>query len=253
MTYTCKGTARHLAVPHTHESAIEAKICYGLVPSYVTPPPPPPVVKPFTFGSRYAPEGPLSRAQYNYISDLKGDLAHAKTLSYRQASNYINELKGGSRVEPTTTDPRLDMLDGLMELVNDGYYATRLEDGAAITFMRVSKPNRGKYKDTTKIQTVHGSGMGGVRLEEAAVQWRPGRWSIRKPFIIDELLILCADTFSAAMLYSEHIGRCCRCNAELTDDRSRWYGIGPECEKYWGWVIDLVHEKKGAWRGQHSS
>lgn len=251
---------------HQHALTSEARECWGLrgpatapsgpvvAPSTASAPPAPaPCAVPATaptakvvFGSRHNPDGPLSEPQYKYISDLKGDLTYALTLSYTEASAYITTLKGGSMTSPapaekSARDRKLEMVAALMASVDSGYYAVREEEGAAVFFMRVSKPTKGKYIGSIKIQKVIGSGVG-TRLEEAAVYWPSGQWSIYSNIIIEKLMLLVADTRSALLLYGKEIGRCCRCNAELTDSRSRHYSIGPECEKHWPHILYAVDE-----------
>jgi hypothetical protein len=277
MSYICHGTLQHLSVPHQHDLVEEAKRCYGLVPVYATAPAKPvveswqqrsrlPDGRYHTFGRKDHPGGPLSKPQYDFIigSYLKGDPELALTLSYSEASAYIVKLKTGTRrpMEPAELteeqkheQAKLAMLKPLLDTVKDGYYATRIEEGAPITFLRLARPKKGKYDGATKVQTVHGSGYGSqTRLELAATCWPSGRWTFEhgKAFVKDELFLLCADSFGCQMLYAEKIGKCCRCNAALTDPRSRWNGIGPECEEYWPHILAMVAESKGVWAGQNS-
>lgn len=53
------------------------------------------------------------------------------------------------------------------------------------------------------------------------------------------------DQRGAAARYGQELGRCCRCSKALTDERSRWYGIGPECEKYWPEIVYESDELRG--------
>jgi hypothetical protein len=53
------------------------------------------------------------------------------------------------------------------------------------------------------------------------------------------------DPNGCALSYAEVLGHCCKCGKELTDPRSRWYGIGPDCEKRNANHIRLVDESKG--------
>lgn len=252
--FTCEGTRQSMPIPHSHDLAIEGRRCYGLAPVLYGSPSRPP----FRFGSRSNPNGPLSEAQYNLVKRLNGNTEHARTLTYAQCSAYITSLYPDRRQDrmEDKKDGRLDMLVGFLDLVRDGYYATRKEEGAPITFMRLTRPTRGKLIGCTKVQTVHGSGYGAsTRLDEACIYYpNTKRWQFKigKQFVIDELLLLCADPFNAAMLYAQEIGKCCRCNAVLTDPRSRWNGIGPECEQHWPWILAMVAETKGVWSGQNS-
>jgi hypothetical protein len=263
--YTCHGTSAGLADPHQHDLVEEAYYCYGLKTRYVAPPPPPPAPV-FKFGSKHNPDGPLSPAQYKYVGDLGGDQHHAKTLTYSGCSRYISELiakKGQSKatVTPTpvvnnTPDPRLKMLEGLLPVVPEGYYAVAPNPDRAndFTFIRYSRPTKGRFNRTWKFQRVIGTPGGRPRIEEYAVRWPSGQWSYyggsyidRAERCITELMLIVADHQTAALNYAAHLGRCSRCNAVLTDERSRWYGIGPECEKHWPSHMANVEAQKGPW------
>ena len=182
--------------------------------------------------------------QIDYVKILGGDAVHAAKLTKLDCSKYIDELKakGGGRTVHET-DPRLAMIVGLIDQIPHGYFAVQKESGAAIDFIRISRPKPGaktRFAGSTKFQTQHGP-----RLEVAGVLWPSGQFSIYDHRLPELLLQVVADYRSCAMLYAEKIGQCMRCNAELTDDRSRFYGIGPECENYWTWAIEAVAERKG--------
>lgn len=132
-------------------------------------------------------------------------------------------------------------LDLLLNL-KDGYYAARLDDTTPFKFFRVSRPKSGRYKDTIKVQTQHGP-----RLEVMLVVWPDSRVSLYDSRGQDELIVVCIDQLGTGMNYAEELKRCSRCTAELTDARSRWYGIGPECEKHRPEQISLVDDIKGAY------
>lgn len=65
----------------------------------------------------------------------------------------------------------------------------------------------------------------------------------------DEMSMILAsvlvDQRGAAARYGQKLGKCCRCNKSLTDERSRWYGIGPECEKHWPEIVYESDETRG--------
>lgn len=125
----------------------------------------------------------------------------------------------------------------LLEMVPHGYYATQLEEDADVTFLRVKKPTMWDERKGIKliVQTQHGE-----RLEDAFVVYNDGRVDVLKVSVEEAINLLISDQYGAARRYAKLISRCCRCNKELTDDRSRKYGIGPECEKHMRWMIDLV-------------
>lgn len=231
---TNKGTT------HTHETVMDSKICYGIIL------PPPPTVRPHEIhSSRYG----ITVRQLNYIVNiLGGDEAAAKGMDRLTASKYIDTLKRGVKpvtAEPWTppapvkrpTDPRLDLLSGIISMIPDGYFATQAEDGAKVNFVRLSHPRRNKYAGGLKIQTQHAE-----RLETEAVLWPSGSWSIYRSSIVDILMLLVVDHRTAALRYGRESKRCTRCNTSLTDGPSLHYGIGPVCDKEWPWVIDMVDE-----------
>ena len=59
------------------------------------------------------------------------------------------------------------------------------------------------------------------------------------------LATIVTDQRGAASRYGQMLGHCCRCGKALTDERSRWYGIGPECEKHWPEIIYGSDELRG--------
>jgi hypothetical protein len=209
---------------------------------------------------------PVSERQLFKIEQLGGKACAkaAKYLDRGKASALIDELLHpereatvtqpdptpapapyvpASRPAPRSVPPEHAMIAGLLPMVPDGYYAVHEYEGGHVDFLRVSRPKKNKYKDGIKVQTVVGS-YGGVRLisEPNAVLWPSGSLSVYKHGgdVERQLLLLVADHQGARRRYAKLIGHCCRCNAELTDDKSRHYGIGPECVKYWPEVIEQV-------------
>lgn len=224
---------------HQHETVYEAKVCYGFIQTA-------PAV-PVHHDWKDAP-GSMTRKQHGYIMSLDADAAAdavRKQLSCNQASHLIDVLK---KAPVTTTptpaeqpeDPRLKMVKGMIDMVPSGYFAVRPDSTVNYSFIRVSIPKTGRFKGCTKIQTQHSDDY---RVE--AVIWPSGRWSIYRNSIIDDLLLLVVDFQGAAMAYAHEIGKCCRCNKALTDERSRYYGVGPECEQYWPWVTARIDEAAG--------
>jgi hypothetical protein len=217
--------------PHQHSTVLESKICWGIIaparPTSVIPPAPP------------APAVRMSSPrQRSWLSDLGHPESETVAWTYDQASAKITELTTSAPRRPRMSDdPRLPMVKALIEMVPDGYYAVQAESGAHIDFLRISRPKKRQYAGTTKIQTQHGP-----NLDVEAVLWPSGQWSIYKRGVIDMLMLLVADSHTAARRYATKKGRCMRCTADLTDRRSRHYGIGPECEKARPWAIEEVDE-----------
>lgn len=234
-----------------HASIADVRLCAN--PRPVTPPRSAPVA---SFGlPRPAYVEPVTQKQLNYINDLGGDTVHAAKLSKDGASHYIEELKRKKRSKPmTSTAPNRQTVkipQPFLEGLREGYFATRQDSTRPYTFLRVSLPKKGQFKGSLKVQTVHGSGMG-VSLKLALVIYDFGTEKQRVYWhnmsIEDDLLLVCVDQRGSALAYAEAMGRCMRCNAELTDDRSRWYSIGPECEGHWPEIIEEVNDTKGPYK-----
>ena len=245
-------TCRNGGAVHSHSSVVESKICYGII-ARPRPASLPPVV-----------EEPATDKQINYVGILKGDKVAAHLMTKRQCTKYIDDLKSGrvsTVTAPIEEEPpppvevkattKSDVVKAMLAMVPEGYFAVRQYDGAPITFMRLARPSHGKFRGCTKVSSQHGPA-----LEVRWAQWPSGHVSVyRWPGhdIEEDLLMLIADWKSATRLYADKIKKCGRCNAKLTDPRSRFYLIGPECEKKpgWTWWIDEVADERGGhWEQQ---
>lgn len=242
-------TCRNRGTVHSHTSVMQSKACYGII-SYPSAPAAP-VAEPAT-----------SR-QIDYVGILKGDQVAARLMTKVQCSKYIDDLKKGKvstvtatvEEEPTPEEVKAttksDVVKAMIEMVPEGYFAVREAEGAPITFMRLAKPKHGKFRDCIKVSSQHGPA-----LEVRWARWPSGHVSVyRWPGhdIEEDLLRLIADWKGATRLYAEKIKKCGRCNAKLTDPRSRFYLIGPECEKKPGWtwwIEDVAEERGGHWESQ---
>jgi hypothetical protein len=157
--------------------------------------------------------------------------------STRIAALHAEEKKRKSQVSgPTGTKIPIQMLHDL----KDGYYAARQSAEDDWNFFMVSRPKSNKYRGTIKIQTQHGP-----NYKLALVVWPNDAVTLYQPRIENDLLLVSVDPNGCGIQYAEIIGRCMRCNLDLTDPRSRWYGIGPDCEKVWPHIIDIVNDRKG--------
>lgn len=137
----------------------------------------------------------------------------------------------------STVDPKVEMAKALFPKIPKGYYAVQSDGDQPLQFIRVSFPNFGVYKGWQKIQSQHGD-----RLETGVIISPQGEAQVFRLATLDAGMLIVADPVRAAIRYAREIGNCCRCNATLTDERSRYYGIGPECEKSWPDVIERVDE-----------
>lgn len=221
MSIRCKN-----GTEHSHESVAESRRCWQgryapvAAPPLPASPPPPPVV--------YV--RPVSERQMEYVRRYNGDPTYASKLSYDEAYKYVNQLISdyrSSRRAPAVTDPRLDMITAMLDGVPDGYYATAADgEGGHVDFLRVSRPKKGRFNGSVKIQTQHSD-----LWKEALIYWPSGQWSVWKRNAIDILLMVIADNKTCAMRYAIEVQSCCMCNKTLTDDRSRHYLVGPICDK----------------------
>jgi hypothetical protein len=97
-----------------------------------------------------------------------------------------------------------------------------------------------------KIQTQHGP-----ELKLFMVVWPSGSLTVYNKVPEDDFLLVCVDPNGTGLAYAMKIGKCCLCGTELTDPRSRWYGVGPDCEKNKSRaavIIRTVEETKGVFR-----
>jgi hypothetical protein len=204
-------------------------------------------------------EGATPR-QLAFIADLGGDPVLCRTYSKADAHKVIDNLmvakgKKARMSEPTPapsyspppTAPRsttetkvvLQMLD----LLPDGYYAWTPALDADVTFLRVKRypvSAKNRWRGGTLVQTQHSDELipAWFLWPSGRVQtFRTGHSGIDIELIINGLIV---DHKAAAHRYAMLKGNCCICNKELTDPRSRHYGIGPDCEKTHQYVINEV-------------
>jgi hypothetical protein len=157
---------------------------------------------------------------------------NARTSQRRQ-----RESSWGTMPYPFTTP------EAMVKVIREGRYAVDVgKSSQRFIFLRITRPTKGRYKDALKIQTQHSD-----KLKEAAVGWPSGTWTLAgyKADIDAALRMIVVNPVDATLLYAKELGCCARCGIELTDERSRYYGIGPECEKHWPDLINSVNESKG--------
>ena len=142
---------------------------------------------------------------------------------------------------PTTVVP-LPMLKS----VRDGWYAWRGDDTEDWTFVRISRPKRGDRAGCIKVQTQHGP-----NYRQRMVVWPSDKVTLHAEnrFIERVLMGIIVNQVRSGIDYGRIKGRCLRCKTELTDPRSRWYSIGPDCEKVVPHYIAAVEEEIGPWDG----
>lgn len=242
-----------------HRSAAEVKACY-FPPTPVAPPSgavaqsSPEVTYVTVQGQRYVTNG-CTQPQIDYIiNHLDGDPMKAIKYTKKGASNYIDQLKREKRERERAQSPQAGMYDApnrratkiplnMLHAVPDGYYATQQDSTRPLTFFRISRPKSGKYKGALKIQTQHGPDY-----KMALEVWGDDRVYWHNIAVEDDLLLVVVDPNGAGTTYANEKKRCRKCNTELTDERSRWFGIGPDCEKMWPHVIDIVTDTRGPYK-----
>lgn len=220
----------------------------------------------YTPGGRY-PDLPATPRQRSYIIDLGG--AASTTMTRAEASVMIGRLKAGRAVfaDVATGAPASDESGqqpqgfgelgipmSMLEAVRNGRYAISLDGSDRLRFVRVNRIKERKgmsYRSRaligfTRIQTQHSDDLinralispeGNVRLESR---------TMGLPEITAALVTIITDQRGAAIRYGQELGQCCVCGKALTDERSRYYGIGPDCEQRWPEIIDEVDDTKGA-------
>ena len=133
------------------------------------------------------------------------------------------------------------------DLLPSGYYALRRGDTAVIDFIRVSRPTKGRFKDSFKVQTQH-SDMLRPALEHFQYLARPYnrlRVAVFHSGIEDKLWQVIQERQDCQLLYAREKKRCFSCGKKLTDARSRWYGFGKECEKHLQVIKQLIEDERG--------
>jgi hypothetical protein len=153
------------------------------------------------------------------------------------AASSVREMAEGFKPE---YDPWKVMTTPLemVKNIKDGRYANRPSSEV--------RPKTGKKKDCLVIQTQHSDWY-----QDLCVIYPSGKIFMQtsKFTAIDmNLMLTCVDPVSGMRKYAEELGVCGRCGRELTDERSRYYGIGPECEKHLPEIISAVDEEKGVYR-----
>lgn len=256
----------------SHNSVAEVRSCYQREAVQVSAP-----VKVNGFLIR-DPDSPPTERQVSYLRNLGGELKACATKL--DVAREIDRLKNQPPVQPNSTASRhlpecpecgtrpaqahsptcsvdapkplyrteTKVPLAMLQAVPDGYFAVRPDETHAHTFFRFSRPKHGKYKGSLKIQTQHGE-----NYELCLVVYPSGNLHFFRPAYEDDLLLVVVDPNGAAIEYGRVIGRCMRCRKDLTDQRSRHYGIGPECEKFWPHIIQLVDDVQGPFKYYNGS
>lgn len=191
--------------------------------------------------------------QLDYIKDLaykKGIKGVQTPQTFSAASRTIDYLKAQPNAKnPDKTGPIISFM--ATNLIKDGRYAVRTDDdNEQYVFVRVHRPKTGNYRGTLVVQTQHGSDY--VRrlvfnLTTGKTLFQHNR-SISGQNLADIISAIIVDQKQAAFNYADQKNVCCRCGRELTDHRSAYLGIGPDCEKTMHDYVAWVEEQKGAYQ-----
>lgn len=133
----------------------------------------------------------------------------------------------------------------MVEGMRKGRYAVEVHmPGEPVdwVFFWVNRPQSGPKEGQIIIKTQHGE-----NYSPFLTILPSGRTTVVRTDLKHDqaLLIACADPVSSAINYGRELGCCSSCGKELTDERSRYYSIGPECEKRWPEVIVQVDDQRG--------
>lgn len=221
---------------HKHDTVHEARVCYGILEALTT-----------TAPALRDRAGSMSHSQELYLRSLGATDrhlrdAHNSRLSMALASALIDAFKKGMVKDMAVTTEQAEFAKGMFPSIPSGYFCVPLPSEAdRLFFVRVSRPKFGRHKGNQRLQIQSGNS-----LMPAAVLFESGAWWQSSPRAPEIVLILVADYQGAAVRYARERKKCARCNSDLTDPRSRHYGIGPECETYWPWFIEAVNASEGA-------
>ncbi|ADD80865.1 gp079 [Rhodococcus phage ReqiDocB7] len=193
-------------------------------------------------------------AQLQYIEDLikrkgyKGQMKPAESRAH--ASRIITYLKKQPDMDPNSPKKAIVTFQ-IVNLIRDGRYAVTpdVTDGPKqYVFFHVTRPKRGTYKDHLVVKTQHGD----VRTNRLIYK-KSGELVFQNNRMVagerlSELIgLIVANPYQAAFDFATEKGCCGNCGKQLTDARSIWYGIGPDCEKRNIAHINWVNDMKGVY------
>jgi len=233
MSIRCKN-----GTEHSHETVAESRACWTGQPAPVASP------------TAVSP-APLLSADVEFATERQiwrvgkegGDQDHARRLTKMQCIKYIDGLiKMNAEKGAPVEDPRQKAIIQMLSLVPDGYFAVHPDDETPYTFLRLTRPKKGKFQGTTKVQTQHSD-----ILKPFLTVWPSGKVWKREHTALDKLELLVANYRDAGIAYAREMNHCMSCGKQLTDPRSRHYGVGPECEREKGfdWLIAQIDEQHG--------
>jgi hypothetical protein len=243
-------------VRHTHASADDVRACQGVGRPTVAAPRPTPA--PSTGRQVVRVNDDPTERQLWKVKHEGGDDVYAAKLTRLGCSQYIQQLIADKTRRPIVNVPAAQprapqpatsfppQLLNMLKAVKPGRYAWRASTDEKFTFVRISVPKNGRLAGCVKIQTQHGE-----NLKDRMTVYPSGNvWLEPRNRFIEPILIgIIVDSTTAAITYATIKRQCCKCGTKLTDPRSRWYRIGPDCEEMWPHIIEQVIDQYGEWDG----
>lgn len=176
-----------------------------------------------------------------------GSAREVRECAFKVARSNMHLANARAAVAPTTRPNEWGFKTprAMVEAMREGRYAVEVAlpgQHKDWVFVRVSRPTRGKKAGCLVLQTQHSD-----YYKPLLIIYPSGSvWFAQRGEKLDmALMMIAADPFTSAMNYGRELGCCSRCARELTDERSRHYSIGPECERHWPEIINYVNETKG--------
>lgn len=260
---------------HAHPSVADVRACYGLGSGARVAPAPVPAPSAVTGRTDrhvvFTESEPTPR-QVSTIARLGGVLPSGCTRG--QASSIIGQLyekakAKETRVSTPTTSPYYGVSSYAKEfpfpasliyaLVQNSerdqarFAVSRSgSDADDLVFLRVSliKPyksgKRRAYQGCVKIQTQHSDDLIDRFVIDPNGKYRSESTTMGADTMAGILASVVVDPRGAAARYGRAKEQCCVCGKTLTDERSRWYGIGPDCETRWPEIIVESDDDRGA-------
>lgn len=238
---------------HSHPTISGAKTCAAVPAATVRVPSAPPAPHRRVVHTSAEP----TDRQRAMVASLGGVLD--PTATRLEASRIIEALLAAKKSATSPTrraamqNSRLGIPMPLIEAIREGRFAVSLDGTDKLHFVRLSviKPTKsGKFRAHVghiKVQTQHSDDL--IDRCRIAPDGQVTKLShtMSLETVTQLLLTIITDQKAAAIRYGRALQQCCRCGKTLTDDRSRWYGIGPECENHWPEVIDEVDAEHGVY------
>ena len=171
--------------------------------------------------------------QVSFIADLskKKGVPTVKPDNRAHASRLIAYLKAKPDVK-NPEQPGFQLDFRMVNLIKSGRYAVRADDTSPYIFIRVLRPTTGKLRGMLKIDTQHSDQWIKRLVFSSSGALMYHRRGMHHGQSLSELLtLIMVNQAEGAWNYAELLGACGACGKTLTDERSRYYHVGPDCER----------------------